>query len=76
MADMDFPQVVIKSPAEQKVEARYGQDITEVLRNLYHGTERLTQDQMAARLGVSRSTVVEWMQKHGIPTGYNRSQVA
>lgn len=67
-------QGLFKSREEQAVEARFGRDITDILRDLYH-ERRLNQAQMAQELGVSRSTVVEWMQRRGIPTGYNRAEV-
>lgn len=64
---------IYKSRQEQAVEARFGADITEVLRLLYH--ERgLSQADIAETLGVQRTTVVEWMKRHSIPTGYNRTQ--
>ncbi len=67
-------QPLFKSREEQAIEARLGRDIADVLREMYHD-RRLSQAQIADELGVSRSTVVEWMQRRGIPTGYNRSQV-
>lgn len=77
MPDTEFPvELVIKSPAEQRVEARFGgRDIAEILRQLYH-VEKLTQAQMARRMRVGRGTVIEWMQKHSIPTGYNKADGA
>lgn len=71
MTDIEFR---VKSPAEQKVEAREGRPVPEILRDLYHGERKLSQEQIADELLVSRSTVVEWMQKFDIPTGYNRSE--
>lgn len=64
-----------KSRSEQAVEARFGRDIATVLREMYH-ERRLSQAQMANELGVSRSTVVEWMQRHDVPTGYNKADSA
>lgn len=63
--------IVFKSREEQAVEARYGQDIAAVLREMYH-ERRLSQAAMAAELGVNRTTVVDWMKRHRVPTGYNR----
>lgn len=72
MTDGEYP-VTIKSRAEQLVEARFGgRDIAEILRDLYHGPRRLNQAQIARELRVSRPTVVDWMQRYEIPTGYNR----
>lgn len=66
---------IFKSRAEQRVEARFDATVPDLLRDLY--VERgMSQEQVAQRLGVSRGTVVEWMRKHEIPTGYNRSAVA
>lgn len=75
MTDIEYPTVVLKSRTEQLVESRFdGRDIAEVLRDLYHGKRRLTQEQIAEELGVTRPTVVDWMKKYGIPTGYNRAE--
>lgn len=63
-----------KSRAEQRVEAQTGREIPEVLRDLYH-SRGLSQEQVAAELRVSRGTVIEWMRKYEIPTGYNRASV-
>jgi DNA-binding transcriptional regulator YiaG len=72
MTDAEFP-VTVKSRAEQLVEARFGgRDIADILRDLYHGPRHLTQQQIATELKVSRPTVVDWMQRYEIPTGYNR----
>ena len=73
MTDVNFS---VKSRTEQLVEARLGRDLADVLRDLYHGPRRLTQEQIARELRVSRSTVVEWMQRYDIPTGYNRAPSA
>jgi DNA-binding transcriptional regulator YiaG len=73
MPDTEFP-AVIKSRTEQQVEARFKRPIPELLRELYHGDRRLNQEQIAEELDVARSTVVEWMQRYEIPTGYNRSE--
>jgi DNA-binding XRE family transcriptional regulator len=60
----------LKTFEMQRIEAREGRRIDDLLRGLYHD-ERLTQEQIADRLGVARVTVVKWMQGLGIPTGYN-----
>ena len=72
---MSNGEVVFKSRTEQRIEAEVGRPIADVLRDLYH-EEGLTQDQMAARLRIHRTTVVELMKRHGIPTGYNKSWTA
>jgi DNA-binding transcriptional regulator LsrR (DeoR family) len=72
---MSNGEVVFKSRTEQRIEAETGRAVADVLRDLYH-EEGLTQDQMAARLRIHRTTVVELMKRHGIPTGYNKSWTA
>jgi DNA-binding XRE family transcriptional regulator len=72
---MSNGELVFKSRTEQRIEAEQGSDIADVLRALYHD-EGLTQDQMAARLRVHRTTVVDLMKRHGVPTGYNKSWTA
>lgn len=73
MTDTEFPAVVIKSREVQIVEARFdGRDIADILRGLYHD-DKLTQAQIARKLKVGRGTVVEWMQRYEIPTGYNKA---
>lgn len=67
--------IVFKSREEQAIEARTGRDIASVLREMYHD-RRLSQAQMAHELGVSRSTVIDWMKRHEVPTGYNRGAEA
>jgi DNA-binding MarR family transcriptional regulator len=75
MTDTEYPTVVLKSRSEQLVEARFGgRDIAEILRDLYHGDRHLTQAQIADELGVTRPTVVDWMKRYDIPTGYNRAE--
>lgn len=65
-------QPIFKSRSEQAVEARFGRDVRGLLREMYHD-RRLTQAQIADELGVSRGTVVDWMQRWDIPTGYNKA---
>lgn len=72
MTDTAFP---IKSRTEQIVEARIKRDVPSALREMYHD-RKLNQEQIADELDVSRSTVIDWMQKYGIETGYNRADVA
>jgi transposase len=65
--------VLVKSAAEQRVEAHYGRPIAEVLADFYQ-IHRYSQAAIAELCGVTRQTVVEWMQKWKIPTGYNRGE--
>lgn len=59
--------IVLKSRGMQMVEAREGTPIEELLHRLYDD-EGLTQEQIAARFGVSVSTVIRWMAQLGIET--------
>lgn len=69
MADTAFRP---KSRTEQIVEERLGRPVPDVLREMYHD-RGLTQEQIAAELDVARSTVIDWMRRYGIESGYNRS---
>lgn len=63
----------IKSRREQMVSARNGgRDVPELLRDLYE-TQGLSQEEVAARLGVHRATVVRWMAEFGIQTRDRRA---
>ncbi|CAN5612524.1 hypothetical protein BH23CHL8_BH23CHL8_18960 [soil metagenome] len=57
--------LIFKSRAEQAVEARFGEPVPDLLRRLYI-EERLTQEEIASRLGVGRSAVVRWFGKYGL----------
>jgi DNA-binding transcriptional regulator LsrR (DeoR family) len=61
-----------KSRTEQRIESETGRDIAVVLWELYHA-DRLTQAQIAHKLRVHRTTVVDLMKRYAIPTGYNKS---
>jgi transposase len=62
----------IKSRAEQLVQARHGREVPELVRELYED-QGLSQDEVAKRLGVSRSAIVNWMRDWGIPTRDRRA---
>jgi predicted XRE-type DNA-binding protein len=67
--------LIFKSRTEQRIEAEYGLDIADVLRDLYH--ERgMSQAEMALVLRVHRTTVVDLMKRYAIATGYNKSGTA
>lgn len=72
---MTDAHLVFKSRTEQRIEAEEGRDIAEVLRELYQ-VQGYTQEEMAVRLRVHRTTVVQLMKRHAIETGYNKSWVA
>jgi transcriptional regulator with XRE-family HTH domain len=57
--------IVLKSRAQQFVEAREGRELADLLTELYVD-QHLTQEQVAARLGVRRATVSRWMNDLGI----------
>lgn len=76
MTDAEFPDVIVKSGAVQKVEAAFGgRDVRDILTDLYH-EQKLSQAQIARRLKVDRSTVVDWMKRFDVATGYNRAEAA
>lgn len=58
--------LIFKSKSEQKIEAATGLDVASGLRQLYD--ELGSQEKVAARVGISRTTVIELMAKHRIPT--------
>lgn len=75
MQDTTASPLVFKSRAEQRVEALHGEEIGALLHRLYFD-ERLTQEQVADRLGVGRSTVIRWFTKYGLAGRHPREAVA
>lgn len=67
--DTATTNVVLKSNAQQRLEARLGQPLETALRDMYH-REGLTQIEIAERLGLDQSTVTRWMRQFGIPVRY------
>jgi hypothetical protein len=61
----------IKSRTEQVVQARIGENVPDAIRRLY--SEGLSQEDIAERLGVHRTSVVNWMREWGIPTRDRRA---
>lgn len=57
--------LVLKGPAEQRIEAEYGEPVDVVVRRLYF-EERLTQAQIADRLRIANATVSRLFTKYGI----------
>jgi DNA-binding XRE family transcriptional regulator len=51
--------------AQELVELRMGRPIADVLRDLYV-VRGLTQEQVAAEIGVTRMTAVRWLAEYGI----------
>jgi predicted DNA-binding protein (UPF0251 family) len=64
-----------KSRTEQIVEAQHGAPLEALLRRLYV-TEGLSQDKVAATLGISQRSVIRWMAAYGIPTRDRRKVAA
>jgi DNA-binding XRE family transcriptional regulator len=62
----------LKSRREQLVEHQHGAPVEVLLRRLYVA-EGLSQDAVAAALGVSRDAVIGWMKKYRIPTRDRRA---
>lgn len=67
--------LIFKSRAEQAIEARYGEPVAGILRRLYHD-DGLSQEEVADRLGTSRSSVIRWMATYRIPTRDRRKVAA
>jgi DNA-binding XRE family transcriptional regulator len=67
--------IAVKSRQEQIVEARFDATIPELLRVLYT-VDGLSQQAVADKLGVHRSTVVRWMRDHGVATRDRRAVAA
>lgn len=65
----------IKSRSEQLVELRFGEPVAALLARLY--VDRgMTQDEVAAELGVGRKAVIRWMADYGIPARDRRKVAA
>lgn len=69
------PAFIYKSRTQQSVEARHGASVEVLLRRLYV-EQGLTQDQVAATLGVERKAVVRWMAAFAIPARDRRKVAA
>ncbi len=57
--------LVLKGPAEQRIEAEHGEPVEAVITRLYFG-DRLTQGQIADRLQVSNATISRLFTKYGL----------
>lgn len=62
----------IKSQTEQVVRSRIGEEVPDAIRRLYVD-DGLSQEEIAERLGVHRTTVVNWMKDWRIPTRDRRA---
>jgi DNA-binding transcriptional regulator LsrR (DeoR family) len=65
---------IIRTAAQQRIEARFGKSIDQVIGEAY--ATGLTQDEIAAELGVSRSSVLRWMNRLGLETRRPGERVA
>jgi len=65
--------VVLKSNAQQLLEASLGRPLEEALRDWYH-RDGLTQIEIAEKLGLDQSTVTRWMRQFGIPVRYGAAR--
>jgi predicted XRE-type DNA-binding protein len=74
MADSK-PTFRLKSRTEQMVEMRHGAPVDALLRR-YYIEAAMSQEQVATVLGVSRTTVLDWMAAYGIPTRDRRKVAA
>lgn len=72
MRNSNASDLIIKTPAEQRVEHEFGEPVAALVDRLYNG-EGLTQQQVATRLRTTRKNVVGWMVKYGIPTRDRRA---
>lgn len=67
--------LILKTPAQQVLEASLGRPLAEYLREQYEGGR--TQAEIAADLGVLQSTLSRWMRQFGVPVRYTgRRKVA
>lgn len=72
MRNTNANPLVIKSPAEQVIEHRFGASIPELL-DRYYRIEGMTQQQVADLFETPRKNVVAWMVKYGIPARDRRA---
>jgi len=58
--------MIIKTPTMQRLEARFGRPIEELLTEMHH-VQRLSLSEMGDRLGVSVHAIHKWMRRCHIP---------
>lgn len=75
MRDSSATPLIIKTPAEQRIEHEWAESMATILDQLYV-VDGLTQQQVAERLKTPRKNVVVWMVKYGIPTRDRRALAA
>ena len=74
MSATPFPnKMVLKSTAQQMLEAELGRDLPALLEELY-GRDGLSQAEIAEKLGLDASTVSRWMRQWGIPLRYGAAR--
>lgn len=64
----------IRTAAQQRIEARFGEPIEQTIRRLY--ADGMTQEGIADAIGASRASVIRWMRQYGLPTRRPGEKVA
>jgi DNA-binding MarR family transcriptional regulator len=68
-------QVVYRTREMQRIEARYGEPMGDILRRLYV-QDGLTVDQVAKELGYTKGAISRWLERFGIETRSHGSRSA
>jgi len=58
--------MLIRTPTMQRLEAKYGKPIEELLVEMHH-IQRRSLSEIAAEFGITHAAVSAWMQRCGIP---------
>lgn len=64
-----YPQIILKSPQQQLLEAEHGRDLAGLVREWYE-TDGMSQAEIAEKLGLDASTISRWMRQWGIQLRY------
>lgn len=68
-------QVVYRTREMQRIEARYGEPMGDILRRLYV-EDGLTVEKVADQLGYSKGAISRWLERFGIETRSHGSRGA
>jgi transposase len=68
-----YPQIVLKSPQQQLLEAEHGRDLAELVAEWYE-KDGMSQAEIAERLGLDSSTISRWMRQWGIQLRYGAAR--